>query len=221
MRRLVFPVLMMIIGCAVLVALGLWQVQRLAQKQEVLAAIEARIHDAPGALPAQPREDQDEYSAVAVRGMLTGDALYVLHARAGQSPAYRMIAPLNLGPRRVLVDLGLVEAAQRSAPAPSGPLSVTGNLHWPDEVSRWTPSPDGDQWFARDVPAMAQALNTDPVLVVARAHSRPDLSTAPIAVDSSHIPNDHLSYAITWFGLAFVWALMSLLLIRRTLRSVR
>jgi len=73
-------------------------------------------------------------------------------------------------------------------------------------------------WFARDVPAMAEAMNAEPVLIIARSETGDGIE--PMPVDSSAIPNDHLNYAITWFLLAFVWAGMTGLLLWRMRRKV-
>jgi surfeit locus 1 family protein len=66
-----------------------------------------------------------------------------------------------------------------------------------------------DIWFARDVTALADTLNTDPILVIAREITPDSEKVSPIPISSSGIPNDHLQYAITWFALAAVWAGMS------------
>ena len=56
-------------------------------------------------------------------------------------------------------------------------------------------------------------------LRVARGVEGADLGAQPIPVDTSGVPNDHYEYAITWFGLAAVWAVMSLVLIARVRRE--
>ena len=58
---------------------------------------------------------------------------------------------------------------------------------------------------------MAAALNTEPLLIVARETSLKS-AIVPLPVDTAAIPNDHLAYAITWFLLAFVWSGMTVLL---------
>jgi surfeit locus 1 family protein len=95
---------------------------------------------------------------------------------------------------------------------------VEGNLHWPEEVDGFTPAPDARTglWFARDVPAMAEALGSEPVLIVARSPTAPGIE--PLPVDTSHIPNDHLGYAVQWFGLAAVWLGMTAYLLWRIRR---
>jgi surfeit locus 1 family protein len=57
------------------------------------------------------------------------------------------------------------------------------------------------------------------VLVVARDIEGAELGTLPMPVDTAGVPNDHREYAITWFGLAIVWAVMSLLLVARVRRG--
>ena len=71
--------------------------------------------------------------------------------------------------RRILLDRGFVDQDHKRDPRPPVRLDVVGNLHWPQEKGSATPAPNLDQniWFARDVPAMAKALGTEPVLVVA------------------------------------------------------
>jgi surfeit locus 1 family protein len=64
-------------------------------------------------------------------------------------------------------------------------------------------------WFARDIAQMAGELGTEPLLIVAREVAPPEPGVTPLPVDTGHIPNDHLSYAITWFSLAAIWAVMT------------
>ena len=96
-------------------------------------------------------------------------------------------------------------------------VTVLGNLHWPDEVDRWTPQPDREAgvWYGRDLAAMAEELRTEPVLVVTREASSNDPPATPLPVTTEGIPNSHLGYAVQWFGLAAVWAVMTLFLLWR------
>lgn len=204
-RRMIGPLAVGIVGTAILLWLGVWQVQRLAWKEGVLADIDARIAAAPVPLPAAPDPEADRFKPVEASGRLTDETLRVLASIKRVGAVHRIIAVLDADGRRVLVDLGYVSALTPAATATPGPITVTGNLHWPDEVDRFTPEPGDGLWFARDVPAMAAALGTEPVLIVARTVSPADPVVTPLPVDTSGIPNDHLEYAITWFSLAVVW----------------
>lgn len=208
-RRMIGPLAVGIIGTAILLWLGIWQVQRLAWKEGVLADIDARIAAAPAPLPATPDPEADRFKPVALSGQLTDETLRVLASIKRVGAVHRIIAVLDADGRRVLVDMGYVPALTPEATATPGAITVTGNLHWPDEVDRFTPEPGDGLWFARDVPAMAAALGTEPVLIVARTASPADPVVTPLPVDTSGIPNDHLEYAITWFSLAVVWAGMT------------
>ncbi len=152
--------------------------------------------------------------------MLGGQELHVLTSVKDVGPGYRVISALTSGDRRVMVDLGFVPETEKDASRMAEGVTVTGNLHWPQESDRWTPAPDVARgiWFARDVEAMAEALDTEPVLVVARDVSGADLGVTVLPIDSAGIPNDHLNYAITWFSLAAVWAAMAGALIWRAAR---
>ena len=72
---------------------------------------------------------------------------------------------------------------------------------------------------AGDVPALAEALGTEPVMIVLRGARDTELPVNPWPVDTSGIPNDHLQYAITWFSLAAVWSAMTLYFVLRTHRG--
>lgn len=222
MRRFVVPVLFGLIGAGILIALGIWQVQRLAWKEAILADIDRRIAQAPVPLPADPDPVEDEYLSVASEGTLTGPELDVLVGAKRLGAGYRVIQPFETAGRRIMVDRGFIPLEAKDAPRATGAARLIGNLHWPDEVDGYTPAPDLDKgiWFARDVPAMAEALGTEPVLLVVRRQvSGPDADITPLAVDGTAIPNDHLQYAITWFSLAVIWLVMTGYLIWRMRRS--
>lgn len=210
-RRILVPLVFGIAGVAVLIGLGAWQVQRLAWKHGVLAEIEAKIAAPPVALPANPDPEADRYLPVAVTGTFGDDALRVLVSRKRVGAGYLLISPFETGGRRILVDRGFIPV-DRGAPAPpAGELTVTGNLHWPDDRNSATPENDiaDNTWFARDLDQMAERLNAEPLLVVARNLSQPEHGVTPLPVDTSGIPDDHLEYAITWFSLAAIWAGMT------------
>ncbi|MDG1067098.1 MAG: SURF1 family protein [Sulfitobacter sp.] len=221
MRRSLFLIVVGIGGAAVLLWLGFWQVQRLEWKLGVIAQIDARIAAAPIPLPDVLDPVQDSYLPVKVRGVIEPAYLRVLVSQKETGAGYRIISALDMGGRRVLLDRGFARADQPDISVHEGSETVDGNLQWPEEIDGFTPEPDhtGNIWFARDVAAMAQALGTEPILVVAKQTSFDDSPVTPLPVDTAAITNDHLSYAITWFSLAAIWVAMTLAFILRARRA--
>ena len=209
MGRYIGPVLVGVIGVAILIALGIWQLERLGWKEAKLAAIRARLEEAPVGLPAVVGP-QDRYLGVAVAGRLTGEVLYSLDSLRDRGPGKRVIAVLELaGGRRVLVDRGIWLDGTEASPTRPREALIRGNLDWPQESDSYTPAPDAKTglWFARDVAGMAVALRTEATLIVAREPTGDGIIAMP--VDTSAIPNDHWQYAMTWFSLAGVWFVMT------------
>jgi surfeit locus 1 family protein len=215
--RLLWPLIFGVLGTAVLVSLGVWQTQRLVWKEGILADIEARIQAEPVALPADPDPVSDRYLPVQADGLITDEEIQVLVSVKLRGAGYRVISAFETEGRRILVDRGFIGLTDKDAARPAVMTTVLGNLHWPDEVDSFTPEPDLEAgiWFARDVPALAKALNTEPVLLIVRETSDGDQPVSPLPVDTSGIPNDHLEYAGTWFLLALVWVAMTFFYIRR------
>lgn len=218
MRRVIFLLIISGAGLAILIGLGTWQLQRKAWKEDLLQRIEANIAAAPAALPQVPAKERDRYRAVTVEGEIEGNALHVFWVTKDAETGYRIIAPfVTTDGRRVLLDRGFIPAAEKATSLTIGQATVTGNLLWPDEGDWTTPAPEVDTniLYARDVAYMAERLNTEPVLIVARS-ARPEAAVTPQAVTTAGIPNNHLQYAITWFSLAFIWAAMTIYFLRRS-----
>ncbi|MEM6438773.1 MAG: SURF1 family protein [Pseudomonadota bacterium] len=205
-------------GVAILLWLGFWQLARLEWKEGLIAELEARLLAPPAPLPAAPTEAVDEYLHVAVAGEIGEEELHVLTSLRGSGPGFRVVSAMTLEDgRRILLDRGFVPEAAKNAPRAGGPAQVTGVLLWPDETDGFTPEPDEAAaiWFARDVTPMSAALGTEPLMIVADAAQGDGLRAAPVTVN---LPNDHLQYAITWFSLAAIWTVMSVVLVTRVLR---
>ncbi|MBY6089059.1 SURF1 family protein [Maritimibacter alkaliphilus] len=220
MRRILLPLIFGLLGTAVLASLGVWQLQRLAWKESVLSEIEAAIGADPVPLPDIPDPERDRYLPVWATGHMTGPTLRVLVSQKEKGAGYRLITPFESGDRRVLIDRGFLPVDRPVPETPTREVTVIGNLLWPDEVDGYTPEPDRDQglWFARDLPALAAELGTEPLLIVLRDETFDDAGVSPLPVSSAGIPNDHLGYAVQWFGMALIWLVMTGILIYRNLR---
>ncbi|MEB8387501.1 SURF1 family protein [Rhodobacteraceae bacterium KMM 6894] len=212
MKRVWVPLMFGLVGTCILIGLGVWQIQRLAEKEAYLARIDARIAEAPVALSEVPDAARDQYLPVEVEGRFEPATVHVLVGVKDLGAGYRLIQPFETDGRRILVDRGFIALEAKDAPRSADAVMLKGNLHWPDEISSSTPKPDltREIWFARDVPAMAKALGTEPVMVIVRSQTpETDAGITPLPVDSSTIPNDHLQYVVTWFSLAAIWVIMT------------
>ena len=221
MSRVLFLILVGLGGAAILVALGVWQVQRLAWKEAVIADIEARIVAPPVDLPAEPSPETDAYLPVAVTGQFTGETRRVLVSQKTIGAGYRLITAFETAEGAVLIDRGFAATEAEDTAPPEGVVEITGNLQWPQETDSFTPEPDRAEniWFARDVSLLSVNLDTRPVLIVARQMSPASPGVTPLPVDTAAIPNDHLEYAMTWFSLAAIWLAMSFLFFLRRRRG--
>jgi surfeit locus 1 family protein len=161
-------------------------------------------------VPAQPTEAEHEYRRVRAEGRLLPGELHVYTSAPPRGVGYRVIAAMEIEDgRRILLDRGFVPVEEKDAARRVGPLTVEGALLWPDETDGFTSAPDLEKniWFARDVEPMAEALGTEPVMVVAESSDDP-AAPMPLPV-GVNMANDHLQYAITWFSLAAIWAVMT------------
>ena len=224
-RRLLVPALSTLLMLAVLLGLGTWQVRRLAWKRDLLVQIAAAEQAAAIPLPPHPAP----FQKVAVQGRLRPDlaALYgaeVRDARGGPVLGGQWIVPLQReGAPPVLVDLGWVPA-QRTAPIvlPGGTTTVDGYVRPPDHPGLFSASDDAPErlFYTLDPQAIGAALglpDVAPFTLVALGPTPPQGWPDP-AHALPRPPNDHLQYALTWYGLAVVLLVVFILHARKVLR---
>jgi surfeit locus 1 family protein len=217
MRQILFPLVIGLGGIVVLFWLAFWQLDRLEWKLGIIGDINARAAADPVPLPTVPNPDADNYLTVIMQGAATGEEIRFLDSGTAAGTGHHIISAfVTADGRRVMLDQGLLPLYEDEGVALTAEVTVQGNLIWPDDISRQAPIED--EWYARDVPAMAQALGTEPLLVVLYAASQYDERLTPLAVDTRNIKNDHLEYAITWFLLAVVWFSMTGFYVMRSMR---
>jgi surfeit locus 1 family protein len=208
-----------LVGVGILCGLGTWQVQRMYEKRAQIEAMVKGIGGAAVPVPPAPDPVKDKYLPVVAEGRFTGQTLYVLSGLPEVGAGVEVISALQMPDgRRLLVDRGFLPEDQKKRPLTATQVKVVGNLLWPQDSDSYTPPPDPATglWFARDVPAMAAKLGTEPTLIVAREPTGDGIEAMPL--DSSTIPDNHQGYAITWFSLAAVWAVMTGALVWRIRR---
>lgn len=208
------------------VALGVWQLQRLAWKTDLIARVEARIHaepvpaPGPAAWPAVSRS-ADEYRRIAVRGAyLPGQDTFV-QAVSTFGAGFWVLTPLRTDDGFVvLVNRGFVPPDQRAAAAvaaPAGEQQVVGLLRITEPHGGFLRAnePAADRWRSRDVAAIAARRGLPqvaPYFVDAQAPAGAPAAGWPRAgLTVVRFPNSHLAYAFTWFGMALAtvagWAI--------------
>lgn len=209
---------------AILISLGNWQVRRLAWKEGLLATIDARIHADPAALPgvlARMEAGEDiEYVPVKLAGAFLPDReQHVLATWKGAS-GWHVYAPLRTAEGDILfVNRGFVpfdrkDPQSRPESAPQGEQAITGLARLPlsEKPGFLVPdnAPDKNQYYWKDLAAMTAAagLESENVLpLFVDAGPGENASALPIGgVTNIDLPNNHLQYAVTWYGLALALA---------------
>lgn len=205
-----------LLGLALTISLGVWQVQRLQWKEGLIATAQSNIAKSPITLDEALNDSEAaQYRNVALRGHFLHDReAYVFASAEGGEALYHVITPFETEDgRTVLIDRGVVPERFR---APStrlsgqvaGNLAITGVWRTPDPPGTFTPSPDLKKriWYARDVAGIAQTLALKPVArVLVEAGPEPNPGGWPKGGQTRiNFPNSHLQYAGTWFLLACV-----------------
>lgn len=213
------------LAIAALAALGVWQVERLQWKTALIARAAAAA-DRPPADPAAVFEDgSPEFRKVALLcpGLATAPFVELQSIHQGQAGVRLISACRPAGyAMTLLVDRGFVADAVSSRPPVAASDAVVAVVA---EV-RSTPSPgpmaaaaEGRHFYARDNVAMARALGVDgpvaPWTLFALASSNPDWDALQPSAPPAAFSNNHLGYAITWFGLALALAGFYIALLRR------
>jgi cytochrome oxidase assembly protein ShyY1 len=220
------PALATLVAFAVLFALGTWQLQRKAWKEDLIETLTRKLTAAPVALPppaqwASLHQDRDEFTRVKFRAeYLPGKEALVWAAGSAlrddvKGPGVFVFTPARLpSGEAVVVNRGFVAdqkptgATARPAPA-TGAVEITGILRWP-EPKGWELTAAYDKgaqlWFVRDHQAMAQENGWGPVapFYIEREAQEPSDGLPPPGLLKPNVPNNHLQYAVTWYGLALV-----------------
>ncbi|MDN3275654.1 SURF1 family protein [Frankia sp. RB7] len=205
----------------VLIALGVWQVERRAWKLALIDRVEQRVQAA--AQPIPPRAAWpaitaagDEYRHVSVSGRFLHDRETLVQAVTEEGPGYWVLTPLRRGDGTlVLINRGFVPSERRDASTrqsgnPDGQVEITGLLRITEPKGGFLRGnvPQHNRWYSRDVAAIAAARdlqNVAPFFVDADAASQS--GGGPIGgLTVIRFPNNHLIYALTWFALAFMLA---------------
>jgi surfeit locus 1 family protein len=202
-----------IIMIAILIGLGVWQMQRLTWKENLIATVNGHMAAAPVSLDQvlAMSADDAQYRKVVLGGRFdNAKEAYVFTTDVNGDPVYHVLTPFitNDG-RTLMVDRGEIpqgKLSPQSRTAVEGQTHIVGVWRVPDGTGFFTPKPEPDKhiWYARDLAGIAAADGVRLAApVVIEADSSPNPGGLPVGGQTVvDFPNNHLQYAITWFGLA-------------------
>ena len=217
-------IVLMLALTGLFVGLGVWQVQRLAWKEALIAEVDSRMTAAPYVLPPPDHWefvhlDELGYRPVTVTGSYVPDKTVLVFTSLSDAkgkysgPGYWVMVPLDAGGGIASINRGFVPQASAPAfanggPLPQGPQTVTGIGIAPEEAGAFTPGPDKAkrvEWV-RDPKRLATLADISGI-VLGLTIDAP--ATAPGALPQGgettvDFPNNHLGYAFTWFGFAIL-----------------
>lgn len=214
-----------LVSIAIFISLGFWQVARLHEKEALVAQMTEHMNQKPVALEellksGEPIDKLDYYSVV-LAGTLMPEKSLQLSAQAHEGKlGYHLVVPLQLAQGSViLVDLGWVNKKHTiDLKNHSGVIQLQGYIKKALKPNRFTPDNDykTGEIFSIEPPELAKHLEINTLLpfyvVATQSIPNTDLvaNTAEVVAQ-----NYHLSYALTWFSLAIVWAALFVLYVRK------
>ncbi|RIK92536.1 MAG: hypothetical protein DCC73_12215 [Proteobacteria bacterium] len=225
-KRLLWPSLITLAAFALLTFLGLWQLERLQWKRALLADIHAGLSAPAAALPDEIVDPTSwNYRRVIVEGRFDHRSELYLNAIGPEgAPGYHVLTPLLRGEAMpVLINRGWIPLnaktpGKRAAGQVTGPVTVHGVARVPPPVPWLAPAPDldADLWFAVDLDAMRSAVGLPLAPLIVEADATPNPGGLPLGGQTRvNLPNNHLSYAITWFSLAVAVVVIYVVYARR------
>ena len=199
--------------------LGYWQVERRAWKLDLIERVDARVHGDAVTAPDQAdwenvTRTRDEYRKVMLLGQYRNDLESHVYAATDYGAGYWVITPFDrVDGTIVMINRGFVPTDRRDPETRTesmidGQTRVTGLLRMDEPVGTFMRDnvPAEDRWYSRDVKAMAVKNGLDPERVApyfVDANDAENPGKLPIGgLTRIKFPNSHLTYALTWFGMA-------------------
>lgn len=225
-------------GTVVLLGLGVWQLQRMDWKQDLLEKLQSRASAPPiamaQAVEMSTRSNGDiRFIRVHARGRYRHDAEIHLHGIQNKQAGWRVITPFEtVEGQVVLVIRGFVPEAfkspeTRSAGQVTDTVSIVGQVRYGETQTMFVPdnNPGANQWYWRDLAAMQEAARKSARLTAVGfyldletpGHSAEWPRPQPLAAAGLH--NRHFGYALTWFGLAGALVAVYGLLLRSRMKA--
>jgi surfeit locus 1 family protein len=224
MKPRIWPILLASgIGLAILISLGVWQVQRLAWKNGLIASIDKAIAGEPHSLADLEQNAEKGFVKVRLQGtFVQGKALFLISAYSG-GPAWEVLRAFKATTGETLI------VKTGKVPEPLPPLLPVGQVeiiaiskeHKPPSYALAPGmSAKGDQHFEWNLRYMGGRLEaTETGFVLDLLPGQPGTEAQVVEPPKSDLRNNHLGYAITWFGLAAVLLVMTGVFVGRIVRT--
>ncbi|MGA7486442.1 MAG: SURF1 family protein [Xanthobacteraceae bacterium] len=237
---LAVPLVFALAAFVTFIALGTWQLQRKTWKEALIATLEKRLSAPPVDLPPRerwaqldPAEDEFRhvrFSATFIPGTealvyTSGSAL----RRDVSGPGYWVLAPARLPTggvvvvNRGFVPEGRQDPGTRAGGATTAEAELVGVMRWPEPRGTFSPKdePARNLWFVRDPARIASAKGWGDVapFFVELESPQPPGGLPRAGALKVNLRNEHLQYAITWYGLALVVVVMFVLWFRARRRA--
>lgn len=201
-------------------ALGVWQVDRLRWKLDLIQRVETRLAQAPidARLISDPK--RFEYRRVRVSGTFLHDRQTFVEALTERGAGHWVMTPLRTGRGLILINRGFLPKGQTAA-RPEGQVRVEGLVRLSEPHGRFLRAnrPAESRWYSRDVDAIAKAQRLGQVAPYFIDAGRSPAGALPVGgLTVVRFRNTHLVYALTWFGLAAM-SIWGFLLTRRQSRG--
>lgn len=234
MRR--FPwilTVLTVLVLALLIGLGVWQVERLQWKVGLMDAADAAAAKPPAPLADVLAEVQGQgdlefrKTLMVCRGLATAPYVELQTIHDGR-PGVRLISACRPEGQdfSLLVDRGFIPEEVSARPRVTDstlPLVLVGEFRTFSKPNAMTPAPSNGRFYGRDTEAMARTLKvTGPVrpeAVYAITQTNPEIEALKPSAPPAAFTNNHFGYALTWFGLAIVLAGFYVALLRRRLKK--
>jgi surfeit locus 1 family protein len=225
---LAVPAVFALVAVVAFIGLGSWQLQRKAWKEALIESLEQRLSAPAGDLPSRERwaslTPSDEFRRVKFSATFVpgAEALVYTSGSALRSdvsgPGYWVFAPAQVASggvvvvNRGFVPEGRQDLATRAAGAATGDAALVGVMRWPESRGVFSPQDDPGRnlWFVRDPVAIAAAKGWGEVapFFIELESPQPPGGLPRAGALKVNLRNEHLQYAITWYGLALVVMLM-------------
>ncbi len=203
MTRRTWPVLLASGLClALLLWLGQWQVQRLAWKNALIANYET--------------------TKVTVSGHFAGQTPLRFMSTAEGAAAWQILQPFETAQgQKILVSRGKIAEAAALPTTPTTTVSLVGHMQTHNKGKGFFDvdnNPAANMWYWWDVDAMVGQASTNGQ-VLQLVPGSPGTEGLFVDLPKSELSNNHLGYAITWFGLAAVLVVMTAIFLYQSRQS--